>query len=93
MPTDLFSIHFFFFFLHKRQSSPAGYENFTKEALEIADNIRKKSVDLRATLDAIFLKAVKDLRSQAIQVNAALAQKVNVTEQICQEMEKELTKV
>ncbi|XP_034940791.1 tektin-4-like [Chelonus insularis] len=72
------------------QSCPEEYKKFTKENLEYCENVRQKSIALRLNLDATYLKAVKDLRSQAIQVDAVLAEKVDMTEQICQELEKEL---
>ncbi|XP_014298184.1 tektin-4-like [Microplitis demolitor] len=72
------------------QSSPEGYDNFTKENLITCENIRQKSTSLRATLNDTYLRVVRDLRQQATQVDLALTENVNVTEQVCQALEKEL---
>ncbi|XP_074102651.1 tektin-4-like [Cotesia typhae] len=72
------------------QSSPEGYDNFTKVNLESSENTRQKSIALRATLNDTYLKVVKDLRQQATEVDLALTDNVNVTEQVCQALEKEL---
>lgn len=79
--------------LSSRQSTPAGYDNFTKEALESGDLVRQKSVDLRSTLDAIYSQSLRDLRNQAIRVDTALAEKIHLTEEVCQQLEAELIKV
>ncbi|KAK0092136.1 hypothetical protein PV326_002110 [Microctonus aethiopoides] len=74
------------------QSTLTAYENFTKEGLENNEEARQRSIALRSTLNDIYLKVVRELRDQAIRVDAALAEKINLTDQICQELEKELTK-
>lgn len=76
-----------------RQSTPDGYDYFTTEALQMGEAVRKKSVEIRSTLNDVYLKTVKDLRTQAMQVDAALAEQVSQTEMVCQHLEKELIKV
>ncbi|XP_046414254.1 tektin-4 [Neodiprion fabricii] len=72
------------------QSTPAGYEHMTREALAQAETTRQKSATLRSTLDSIYVNSVRDLRTQADRVDAALAQKVSITQQCCERLEKEL---
>ncbi|XP_063989743.1 tektin-4-like isoform X2 [Diachasmimorpha longicaudata] len=74
------------------QSTPESYDHFTSEALANAEAVRQTSIHLRKTLNDIYVKAVKDLRSQAMQVDKELAEKVSQTEQVCQQLEKELSK-
>ncbi|KAF7992885.1 hypothetical protein HCN44_005229 [Aphidius gifuensis] len=73
------------------QSTPDGYNYFTKEALEMGEAVKNKSVEIRSTLNDIYLKIVKDLRNQAIQVDAVLAENISQTEMVFQHLEKELT--
>ncbi|KAL2720721.1 tektin-4 isoform X2 [Vespula squamosa] len=72
------------------QSTPASYEHFTREALSAGETVRQRSMTLRSTLDNIYKKSLKDLRDQASQVDTALAAQINLTEGICQQLEKEL---
>ncbi|XP_048512381.1 tektin-4-like [Athalia rosae] len=72
------------------QSTSSGYEHMTREALAQAEATRERSATLRATLDSIYVNSVRDLRTQADRVDAALAQKVSVTQQCCERLEKEL---
>ncbi|XP_011312232.1 tektin-4-like [Fopius arisanus] len=74
------------------QSTSESYDHFTSEALENAEAVRQRSISLRKTLDEIFVKAVKDLRNQAMLVDKELAEKITQTEQACQQLEKELSK-
>ena len=48
---------------------------------------------LRSTLDAIYANSLQDLRTQSNRVNSALAEKITLTEQICERLEKELLRV
>lgn len=48
---------------------------------------------LRSTLDNIYKKSLKDLRDQASRVDIALSEQINLTEGICQQLEKELQRV
>ncbi|XP_047349358.1 tektin-4 [Vespa velutina] len=72
------------------QSTPASYEHFTRETLSAGENVRQRSMTLRSTLSDIYKKSLKDLRDQASQVDIALAAQINLTEGICQQLEKEL---
>ncbi|KAL2721269.1 tektin-4 isoform X2 [Vespula maculifrons] len=72
------------------QSTPASYEHFTREALSAGETVRQRSMTLRSTLDNIYKKSLKDLRDQASRVDIALAEQINLTEGICQQLEKEL---
>ncbi|KAK2578310.1 hypothetical protein KPH14_002585 [Odynerus spinipes] len=72
------------------QSTPASYEHFTREALSAGETVRQRSVNLRSTLDDIYKKSLKDMRDQASRVDTALAAQINLTEGICQQLEKEL---
>lgn len=65
----------------------------TREALGQAEATREKSANLRSTLDAIYVNSVRDLRTQADRVDAVLAEKVNITQQCCERLEKELLRV
>lgn len=78
---------------HIRQSTPASYEHFTREALSAGETVRQRSMTLRSTLDNIYKKSLKDLRDQASRVDIALAEQINLTEGICQQLEKELQRV
>ena len=76
-----------------RQSTPDDYEHFTKEALAAAESAMQRTVNLRSTLDAVYSKSLEDLRTQSNAVNSALAEKITLTEQVCEHLEKELLKV
>lgn len=75
------------------QSSPSSHENYTRETLAAAEAARQRSVDLRSTLNAIFTNSIKDLRDQATRVDVALEDKIKLTEEVCQQLEKELLRV
>ncbi|XP_024938410.1 tektin-4 isoform X2 [Cephus cinctus] len=74
------------------QSTASGYEQFTREALAAGQTARQTSVNLRSTLDSILSNSIRDLREQANRVDIALAEKISLTEQVCQHLEKELLK-
>lgn len=59
----------------------------------MGEAVKNKSVEIRSTLNDIYLKTVKDLRNQAIQVDAVLAENITQTEMVFQHLEKELTQV
>lgn len=75
------------------QTTPEEYDNFTKENLAAAENSRQRSINVRATLDVNYSNSLKDLRTQSNQVNSALAEKIALTEQVFEHLEKELLKV
>lgn len=76
-----------------RQSSPAGYEHYTRETLSEAEATRQRSVNLRSTLDSIYKNAIKDLRNQATRVDLVLSKKIKLTEDVRLQLEKELLRV
>lgn len=78
------------FYVVFRQSTPASYEHFTREALSAGETVRQRSVNLRSNLDDIYKQSLKDLRDQASRVDVALAAQINLTEGVCQQLEKEL---
>ncbi|XP_034182838.2 tektin A [Osmia lignaria lignaria] len=72
------------------QSTPSSYEHFTRESLSQGETARQRSINLRSTLDAIYKNSIKDLRDQATRVDVALGEKIKLTEEVCQQLEKEL---
>ncbi|XP_043464280.1 tektin-4-like [Leptopilina heterotoma] len=74
------------------QITPEDYDNFTKENLTVAENSRQRSINLRSTLNVNYSNSLKDLRMQSNRVNSALGEKITLTEQVCQNLEKELLK-
>ncbi|XP_043269849.1 tektin-4-like isoform X2 [Venturia canescens] len=74
------------------QTTPAGYDHFTRESLEAGEDAKRKSVDLRSSLDVVYSDGMKNLRSQAMAVDRALAEKIHVTEECCQQLETTLVR-
>ncbi|GAB1865925.1 Tektin [Camponotus japonicus] len=72
------------------QSTPTSYEHFTREALAVGESARQKSINLRSTLNKIFINFVKDLRDQATCVDIALVENVKLTQDCLEQLEKEL---
>ncbi|XP_019883437.1 tektin-4 [Camponotus floridanus] len=72
------------------QSTPTSYEHFTREALAAGESAKQKSINLRSTLNKIFINFVKDLRDQATCVDIALAENVKLTQDCLEQLEKEL---
>ncbi|KAM0731964.1 Tektin-4 [Formica fusca] len=72
------------------QSTPTSYEQFTREALAAGESARERSINLRSTLNKIYISSVKDLRDQATCVDIALAENVKLTQDCLQQLEKEL---
>lgn len=75
------------------QPTPTSYEHFTREALAAGESARQKSINLRSTLNKIFINFVKDLRDQATCVDIALAENVKLTQDCLEQLEKELLRV
>lgn len=73
-----------------RQSTPSGYEHYTRESLSEAESARQRSANLRSTLDSIYKNSTKDLRDQATRVDLVLGQKIKLTEDVRLQLEKEL---
>lgn len=86
-------LHLLLFYVVFRQSTPASYEHFTREALSAGETVRQRSVNLRSNLDDIYKQSLKDLRDQASRVDVALTAQINLTEGVCQQLEKELQRV
>ncbi|XP_067210904.1 tektin-4 isoform X1 [Linepithema humile] len=72
------------------QSTPTSYENFTQETLAAAETARQKSINLRSTLNRIYVNSIKDLRNQATHVDIALAENVKLTQDCLRQLETEL---
>ncbi|KAL6440469.1 hypothetical protein ACFW04_003176 [Cataglyphis niger] len=72
------------------QSTPMSYDQFTREALAAGESARERSINLRATLNKIYINSVKDLRDQATCVDIALVENVRVTQDCLHQLEKEL---
>ena len=76
-----------------RQSTPEGWDHYTKENLSLLEAERKRSVDLRHSLNGYVSDAARDLRVQADRVDTALAIRIAETDEVRQRMENELLKV
>ena len=73
------------------QSSPAGWENNTREVLATAEAVKCQSCELRALLDGPILSdCIRDLKTQANNVDIALARRIAETEQCVKAMYAEL---
>jgi len=81
------------FVCHCRQSTPEGWDHHTKENLSLLEAERKRSVDLRHSLNGYMSDAARDLRVQADRVDTALAIRIAETDEVRQRMENELLKV
>lgn len=81
------------FFFTDRQSTPASYEHYTRESLTDGEAAIQKSENLRSTLNAMYINSVKDLRDQASRVDLVLGEKINLTEEVRLQLEKELLRV
>lgn len=82
-----------FFVLGIRQSTPTDYDVFTRETLTAGEIVRQKSRDLRSTLNTTYTNFVKDLNDQATRVNIVLAEKIKLTQDVIQHLERELLRV
>lgn len=81
-----------FYFIFS-QSTPTSYEDFTRETLAVGESARQGSINLRSTLNKIYINSVKDLRDQATCIDIALAENVKLTQDCLQQLEKELLRV
>uniref|UniRef100_A0A182W8M4 Tektin n=1 Tax=Anopheles minimus TaxID=112268 RepID=A0A182W8M4_9DIPT len=72
------------------QSTEIYWEKFTRETLDMYQNCRHKSEQLRNTLDAILTNAARDLRTQADSVERALATRISCMEEIREKLEIDL---
>ncbi|XP_058122075.1 tektin-4 [Anopheles ziemanni] len=72
------------------QSTEIYWEKFTRETLDMFNDCRRKSEQLRNTLDAILTNAARDLRTQADCVERALATRISCMEEIREKLEIDL---
>jgi tektin-4 len=78
---------------HCRQSTPEGWQRYTKENLSLLEAEIKRSIDLRHSLNGYMSDAARDLRVQADRVDTALAIRIAETDEVRQRLENELLKV
>lgn len=72
------------------QSDVQSWEDHTVNALVQFKHAIERSKEVRAKVDAILINTARDLRSQDIKVNKALAERIAVTEQVKTELENQL---
>ncbi|XP_070495197.1 tektin-4 [Chironomus tepperi] len=72
------------------QSTEIYWEQYTVDNLNSAENCRKKSIQLRSTLDAILMNSARDLRTQADNCDKALHNRIICMDEIRQRLENEL---
>ncbi|XP_011149326.1 tektin-4 [Harpegnathos saltator] len=72
------------------QSTPTSYEHFTQEVLNASETARQKSVNLRSTLNEMYIHSIKDLRDQATRVDIVLEEKVKLTQDVLRQLQIEL---
>lgn len=80
-------------FLRYSQSTPAGHDYFVKESIALAQASITRSRILSASVKDMITQAVKDLKSQSISVEMALADRLNATNRACRELERTLDQV
>lgn len=93
LASDVISLHNQFFSFFFSQSTPTSYEHFTREILTAGETARQRSIQLRSTLNDIYINSIKDLHDQATRVDIALAENVKLTQDCLQQLEKELHRV
>lgn len=76
-----------------RQSTEIRWEQYTEENLKEAERIRKLSIELRGTLDAILMNSARDLRTQADSVDRAMHNRIICMDEMRQRLENELRTV
>ncbi|PNF22228.1 Tektin-4 [Cryptotermes secundus] len=74
------------------QSTPEGWEQYTRENLNLLKAEHKRSVELRHFLSSFMSDMARDLRTQADRVEMALAMRIAETDEARQRMENELLK-
>ncbi|KAG5675042.1 hypothetical protein PVAND_004981 [Polypedilum vanderplanki] len=72
------------------QSTEIFWEQYTVDNLSHAEKCRKKSIELRSTLDAILMNSARDLRTQADNVDKALHNRIICMDEMRQRLENEL---
>lgn len=66
------------------------WEYFCRENIENCETVRQRSVDLRGSLNAILINNGRKLRNQADRTDAALAETVALTTELCTKLEESL---
>ncbi|KAM3958038.1 testis specific tektin [Aphomia sociella] len=66
------------------------WEHFCSESIRNCEEVRNKSENLRRDLSTIITKGSQDLKLQAERTNAALAETVSTTEELCEKLEENL---
>lgn len=76
--------------LSEGQSNVQSWEQYTVSALEQFKNAIDRSKELRSKVEAVLINSARDLRSQDINVNKALSERIARTEQVKTELENQL---
>jgi tektin-4 len=66
------------------------WEHFCSESLRNCEEVRQKSQALRENLLSVIINGSQDMKLQADRTNAALAETVATTEELCQKLEENL---
>ncbi|CAH0598377.1 unnamed protein product [Chrysodeixis includens] len=66
------------------------WEHYSAESIRNCEEVRKKSEHLRGDLMTAIVKGSQDMKTQADRTNAALAETVLSTEQLCAKLEENL---
>ncbi|XP_045762337.1 tektin-4-like [Maniola jurtina] len=66
------------------------WEHYCSESIRNCEEVRKKSEQLRADLMTAIIKGGQDMKIQADRTNAALAETIDATEQLCEKLEENL---
>ncbi|XP_026731216.1 tektin-4-like [Trichoplusia ni] len=66
------------------------WEHYCAESIRNCDEVRQKSEHLRNDLMTAIIKGSQDMKTQADRTNAALAETVTATEQLCAKLEENL---
>lgn len=76
--------------LSEGQSDVQSWEHYTVDGLVQFKTAIERSKDLRAKVDAVLINTARDLRSQDIKVNNALAERIARTGEVKTELENQL---
>ncbi|CAB3226224.1 unnamed protein product [Arctia plantaginis] len=66
------------------------WKHYCNESIQNCEEVRQKSVELRGLLRSVIQDGSQDMKLQADRTNAALAEKVEATEQMCAKLEETL---
>lgn len=76
--------------LSEGQSNVPSWEQYTVNALDQFKTAIDRSKQLRAKVEAVLINTARDLRTQDVKVNKALAERIARTEQVKTELENQL---